>query len=158
MSASEIIQLVDYCLTHIRMDYRAPSDLEGIDFNKREVTLHFDAEAYSNVESEDQHRLMLRVAGGEKVADKEDVGIHFTAEINGIFVLPKGLSKEKQKEMLYFSGVGILYSTLRGLIGGFSGSFPGGRVCLPTVAPRELLKAAIGSKHNQPSDATPDSR
>lgn len=62
-------------------------------------------------------------------------------EIVGQFVVPEDLPAAEQEGFLRVNGLSILYSTLRGILGNITGSFPGERLCLPTILPFDIVKS-----------------
>lgn len=70
----------------------------------------------------------------------EPIGHQIECVINGEFLIPEEMDVDKREGLLRVNGLSILYSTLRGVLGNLTGSFPGDKLCLPTIVPNELVK------------------
>jgi len=139
----EILQLEDYYLSRFHVDFHFPKE------GKTQVdalSLSFDYDTLKHVENENSRMLTLRIAGCQLDSKEEKIGLDFEVEINGVFIVPESLESERQEALLRYNGVSILYSTLRGVIGNLSGSFPAGRLCLPTVLPNDVVQQIEAKK------------
>lgn len=153
---STILQLENYFLGHLRMDFHFPKDGEGRD---RNLSLSFDYDALQHSEEPLRRLLRLRVAISERDADGQKIGHDIECEINGQFLVPEELEPEKQEGLLRINGLSILYSTLRGILGNVTGSFPGERLCLPTILPPDVVASIEARKQQEgASSETPAER
>lgn len=145
----EIIQLEDYYLSRLHVDFHFPQEEETM---AQAFSLSFDYDALKHAHDSHRRMLRLRVNGCQLDAHKEKVGIDIDVEINGVFRLPEQLEVDHREALLRVNGVSILYSTLRGIIGNLSGSFPEGRLCLPTILPNAIVQQ-IEAKKQAVTDA-----
>lgn len=137
MSERVIIELEDYFLTNLQVRHHFPQKDEVA---VERLSLNFDYDVKKHAENQSRRWMNLKVSGRELDANGNKVGVEFETAINGIFLLPSEWDEERQEIMLRINGVSILYSTLRGIIGNLSGSLPGGRFCLPTILPQEIVQ------------------
>jgi len=133
----DIVQLEDYFLTRLHMGYHFPKD--GAEMGQ-EVSLAFDYDTLKHNEVPLRRMLCLRVAMYELDAKGNKAEYYLESEIKGQFLMPENMEGEAIEVLLRVNGLSILYSTLRGIIGNVSGSFPGGRFCLPTIFPPDVVK------------------
>ncbi len=152
----DILQLADYSLSKLHMDFVHSEQDEG---QSNLLSLSFDYDIFINTDSELRRMLALKVYGFQHCKNGQKTGLDFELEIRGIFLLPESMEADRQEALLRLNGVSILYSTLRGIVGNLSGSFPGGRFCLPTVLPQEILKHVEARKQsNAQSPAKPSKK
>lgn len=133
----KILQLEDYFLTRLHVDFSFPKDSEA---HVEEISLNFDYDSLTHSDDPLRRLLVLRVRFGELTKDGEQVARQFDCEINGRFRIPEDIPEQKREGLVCVNGLSILYSTLRGIIGSLSGSFPASRLCLPTILPQEVVK------------------
>ncbi|GHC11967.1 hypothetical protein [Cerasicoccus arenae] len=139
-----LLQLDDYFLTRLNVEFHLPDD--EVDIDKHSLGLDYDVLKH---ETDAQLRLVkLRVKYKQLTADGSSVGYDVDCKINGQFRIPDDLSDDanKRESIVHVNGISILYSTLRGVLGGLSGSFIDGRICLPTIAPHEVAKTVQDRK------------
>lgn len=74
-------------------------------------------------------KLLLSV----RVYPEPKTGYHIRADILGCFFVPEPISKEIMGSLVKGNGTLILYGILRGELAVFTGSFPGGKLTLPTI-------------------------
>jgi preprotein translocase subunit SecB len=138
-----ILQLEDYFLTRLHVDFNFPKEEE---VHVEELSIDFDYESLTHQDDPLRRLLTLRIRAGELTGDGEQVAHQFECEINGQFRIPEHIPKEHHEGLVCINGTSILYSTLRGIIGNLSGSFPSGRLCLPTINPEEVVKRVQKAK------------
>ena len=132
-----ILLLEDYFLTRLHVDFNFPKEKE---VHVEELQIEFDYDSLTHEDDPLRRLLTLRIRAGELTQDGEQIAHQFECEINGQFRIPEEISEERHEGLICVNGVSILYSTLRGIIGNLSGSFPAGRLCLPTINPQEVVK------------------
>lgn len=130
------LQLEDYFLTRLHVDFNFPKETE---VQVEELSIDFDFDSLTHQDDPLRRMLTLRVRAGEHAEDGEPVAHQLECEINGKFRIPEDIPEEHHEGVICINGVSILYSTLRGIIGNLSGSFPAGRLCLPTIDPKEVV-------------------
>jgi hypothetical protein len=151
-----ILQLENYFLSHLRMDFHFPKSEE---VEVRNLSLSFDYDTLQHSEEPLRRLLRLRVAISECDPDDQKIGHDIDCEINGQFIVPEELEPEKQEGLLRVNGLSILYSTLRGILGNVTGSFPGERICLPTILPPDVVASIEARKREESSStATPSTK
>lgn len=147
---STILQLENYFLTRLRMHFHFPENGEGQVQNLR---LDFDYDALQHSEEPLRRLLRLRVALSERGPNDQKIGHDIECEINGQFLMPENLEPAQQEGLLRVNGLSILYSTLRGILGNITGSFPGEKLCLPTVLPQDVVASIEARKQKAASSA-----
>ncbi len=137
------LQLEDYFLTRLKVDFNFHDDVE---VREKQVSLDFDYDVLTHQDDPLLRMLTLKVGVSEIAEDGSKVGYQVECEINGQFRIPEDIKEDQREGLLRINGVSILYSTLRGIIGNLSGSFPVGRFCLPTILPQDVVKHIENSK------------
>ncbi len=137
------LQLEDYFLTRLNVDFIFPNDTE---VEAESVSLDFDYDVLTHQDDSLRRMLTLRVGVSQVAKDDSKIAYQVECEINGQFRIPEEIKKDQREGILRINGVSILYSTLRGIIGNLSGSFPEGRLCLPTILPQDVVKHVEKSK------------
>lgn len=133
----QILQLEDYFLTRLNLDFIFPNEIEDeVESN----SLEFDYDVLTHPDDPLRRIMTLRVGVSQVAEDDSKMAYQVECEINGQFRIPEGMKKDQHEGILRINGVSILYSTLRGIIGNLSGSFPEGRLCLPTILPQDVVK------------------
>ena len=132
-----ILLLEDYFLTRLHVDFNFPKEKE---VHVEELQIEFDYDSLTHEDDPLRRLLTLRIRAGELTQDGEQIAHQFECEINGQFHIPEEIPEEHREGLVCINGTSILYSTLRGIIGNLSGSFPAGRLCLPTINPEEVVK------------------
>lgn len=141
-----ILELQDYFLTDLHLDFRIPeADEEAV----KAVRLEFDYETMTRKDAALHRLLLLKVKAWQVNHEEEPIGYELSCTINGHFIVPADLPSSQQEGLLRLNGLSILYSTLRGIVGNISGSFPGGRLCLPTILPREEVDRIEANRAKQ---------
>lgn len=139
----QILQLEDYFLTRLNLDFIFPNEIEDeVESN----SLEFDYDVLTHPDDPLRRMLTLRVGVSQVAKDDSKMAYQVECEINGQFRIPEEIKKDQREGLLRINGVSILYSTLRGIIGNLSGSFPEGRLCLPTILPQDVVKHIEKSK------------
>ncbi len=75
----------------------------------------------------------------EQTADQKPLGFRLTVEIVGFFTIGDQIPPEKVELQTRVNGVSVLYGILRGLVANVTGSFPVGKLVLPTVMPQDIV-------------------
>ena len=127
------------------MDFHFPEKQE---VQVRHQAMSFDYDVLQHSEEPLRRMLRLRVSLSEHDGNDEKVGHDIQCEINGQFIVPEKLEAPEQEGILRVNGLSILYSTLRGILGNITGSFPGERLCLPTILPQEIAESIEERKKN----------
>lgn len=140
------LQLDDYFLTRLHVDFAMPDDGKAEIEN---VAIDFDYDVLVNREDPLLFFLVLRIFVAEETEDEERVGHRIDCEINGNFRMPEEIPEEQREAMRRINGVSILYSTLRGIVGGVTGSFPDGLFCLPTIMPQDVVRRVEERKERE---------
>ena len=137
------LQLEDYFLTRLHVDFHFPKKTE---VQVEELSVDFDYDSLTHQDDPLRRMLTLRIRAGERSKGGEEIAHQVDCEINGQFRIPEDVPKEHHEGLVCINGLSILYSTLRGIIGNLSGSFPSGRLCLPTINPGDVVKRVQKAK------------
>lgn len=143
------MQLEDYFLTRLNFDFNFPDDAE---VPEEQVSLDFDYDVLTHPDDPLRRMVSLRVGVRQVAKDGSKVGHQVECKIHGQFRIPEDIKEDQREGLLRINGVSILYSTLRGIIGNLSGSFPVGRFCLPTILPQDVVKQIENSKAHAEKD------
>jgi hypothetical protein len=104
-------------------------------------------------ENNDLYKLNFSFDGSSLKSNNEiDFLVH--SEMCGFFSFPDGYTVEEKESLIRVNGLTILYGILRGQIAMCTGSFPGGKITLPTLSMYEIvMKAEANLKKNQIKDS-----
>jgi len=75
------------------------------------------------------YKLLLSI----KIEPKPQIGYQISADILGYFYVPEPILLKNVEPLVQSNGTLILYGILRGELAVFTGSFPGGKLSLPTI-------------------------
>jgi preprotein translocase subunit SecB len=140
---SNPLQLEDYYLTKLHIDWRAPSRSE---VNVEEIKTGLDYDVAVHAKERHRYKLDLRIRLTETGKEQKDVGYEVEADIVGLFAFEETCEKETREKLIRLNGVSILYSTFRGILGGMTGMFQGRRLTLPTIMPNEVVRRVEEAK------------
>lgn len=133
-----ILQLEDYYLTQLHVDWGIPSTKEPIKVESTECS--FDYEVGVHTKAPQRRMLKLKVKMQEQDEKGQKVGFRIETEMTGHFSFTEATPSGKEEYVLRVNGVSMLYGTLRGILGTITGSFPGRRFSLPSIMPNEIVK------------------
>ncbi len=150
MNINARLELENYFLTRLHLDFNLPKNAE---VHIENLTTEFDLDSLINKSNPLLRRLTLRVNAAEYTKEREQVGYQLECEITGQFKIPDDIPEEHREGLLRVNGISILYSTLRGILGSLSGSFPT-RLCLPTILPNEVFEHIQKAKSRTKKKAT----
>ena len=145
------LQLEDYFLTRLHVDFSFSKEAE---VHVERLSLDFDYDVLTHQDDPLRRMLTLRVSLGEVTEDGSKVAHQVECEINGQFRIPEDMEENQREGMIRVNGLSMLYSTLRGIIGNLSGSFPAGRFCLPAILPQEVVERVEETKKAAKAKAT----
>jgi len=133
-----ILQLRQFCVHKLHVEYPFPDVRDGEQVEHR-GELCFDYDVYRQADDDTAMALDFRLSlasetPGTLVGYTIDVGIF------GEFGLPDDISEEQRERIIRINGGMILYGILRGELAAFTGSFPGGKILLPTVYMPDVVK------------------
>ncbi len=140
------LQLEDYYLTKLHIDWRAPSKTE---VRVVEIQTGIDYDVAVHTKEKNRYKLDLRISLNEIGKEEKDVGYIVVAEIVGLFSFHEDSDKNTREKLIRINGVSILYSTFRGILGGMTGMFQGRRLALPTIMPNEVVQRVEENKKAQ---------
>jgi preprotein translocase subunit SecB len=143
---SNQLQLEDYYLTKLHIDWRAPSKPE---VHVEEIQTGLDYDVAIHAKEKNRYKLDLRIRLSEAGKEEVNVGYVVSADIVGLFSFSEECEKEMREKLIRINGVSILYSTFRGILGGMTGMFEGRRLSLPTIMPNEVVKRVEEAKKTQ---------
>lgn len=140
------LQLEDYYLTKLHIDWRAPSKST---VHVKELQTGLDYDVAIHTKEKHRYKLDLRIRLSETGKEQKDVGYVVAADIVGLFSFAEDSEKEMREKLIRLNGVSILYSTFRGILGGMTGMFEGRRLTLPTIMPNEVVQRVEEAKNAQ---------
>lgn len=140
------LQLEDYYLTKLHIDWRAPTKAQ---VQVEEIQTGLDYDVAVHAKEKQRYKLDLRIRLAETGKEQKDVGYVVEADIVGLFSFPEDCEKVIREKLIRINGVSILYSTFRGILGGMTGMFEGRRLALPTIMPNEVVQRVEDAKKAQ---------
>ncbi len=133
----DILQLKDFILTRLHVDWQAPEKpAERVE--KPEEDLFIDYQVLRNAEAQRSLALEFRVK--LTLMGKDTGGYSIESEIVGFFDFPKSMSEDEMQYLIRVNGGAILYGILRGQIAQATGSFPDGKYLLPAIYMPDVFK------------------
>lgn len=150
------LQLESYYLDKFHINWRPP-EVPDVQVAESEITLDYDVAVHNS--EKHRYKFTLRVQISEIGKEQRDVGYVVDAEIVGFFAFDEECDKSTRPSLIRLNGVSLLYSTLRGLVGGISGTFRGGNFVLPTISAKQVVtKVEAAKKAAQPTTIKTDSK
>jgi hypothetical protein len=134
---SPILQLDDYFLTRLQIDYTFPR--EGVVTQADSVTSIFDYDLGHHREEPRRRMMRLKVDFQELDQKQEKIGYTIQCEITGFFSFTDSTPKDKEELVLRVNGFALLYGALRGVLATTTAVCPGGRFSVPNVMPNEIV-------------------
>jgi hypothetical protein len=136
---SQQIQLNDYALTRLQIIWQQPALNTAIP----QLRTDFGHGLAAHAQDAKRYKLDLKIRCFQQTQEAKAIGYTIEADISGFFTLPAEMEKKPHEEREHFTrvqGINLLYSTLRGLLGGMTGAFPGGKFILPTIMPQQIVE------------------
>ncbi len=133
----EILQLKDFVITRLHVDWLAPATAVA-DAEALRGELAIDYDVLRKPGAPYSLALQLRINVAPSKAQK--FGYAIEAEIAGFFDFPETIPGKQVQYLTRVNGGTILYGILRGQISLFTGSFPGGKYTLPAVYMPDVVK------------------
>ncbi len=133
---TEILQLNDFAVTRLLIDWHQPSrDAAGNPHFSGGMA--FDYNVLRRKDAPHSFALQFKFT---LVPEEVKEGYEIEAAITGLFDFPPSMEESKMQSLIRINGCTILYGILRGEIATFTGSFPGGKFLLPTVFMQEVVQ------------------
>lgn len=131
------LQLEDYALTRLHIAWRPPT--------KDTVTIEslrydFDYDVGVHAGDDKRYKLDLRIHVAELGNEETEVGYSVDADLTGFFSFLPECEPAAREKLIRVNGLSILYSTFRGILGGVTGTFPGGKLNLPAIMPQHIVQ------------------
>lgn len=142
---TKILQLEDFTLTKLHIDWHSIDDSESQQpvAIETEISVSYDVKRHK----ERPNTFLLKLLFSDcPLGKKTKQGIELHAEILGLFHFPEGMSEDEMQTLIRINGGTILYGILRGEIASLTGSFPSGKVVLPTIHMPEIVEAVEKKK------------
>jgi len=150
MATEPNCQLEEFFVTKLHLDYR---DVKGQESPKAvQLGYGFDYTLGRHKEQEHRYRMAFRVEAEEFAVNEEPVGTKLAAEIVGYLALNPALSKAEREKLVRHNGASILYGILRGIVATMSGTFPNGKLLLPTTLPDDIVRQVEEQKKQSMKD------
>lgn len=120
------------------------------------LSLDFDGDVFVHAEDIRKRKMILTVEGRHFDPNDTEKGLCFEASIEGLFVVPEQMEKERQDSLLQLNGASMLYGTLRGILITVSALMPEGRLCLPALLPQDILRRITETKERNSNRTPPE--
>lgn len=133
-----VLQLEEYYLTRLSMDYKFPTGVQEITVASANAQFHYDV--LTHAKDPRRRQLKLHVEFQERDDKDQPVGYHIVCDIVGFFSFTDATPKGKEEILIRVNGFNMLYGALRGMLGMITGLGPGGRFSVPNVMPNEIVK------------------
>jgi preprotein translocase subunit SecB len=146
------LQLEDYALTRLNVAWRPPTK-KKVSINSLRYDFDYDVGVHSD--DDKRYKLDLRIRLSELGKEEAEVGYSIEADITGFFAFVPECDEPTREKLIRVNGFAMLYSTFRGLLGGITGTFPGGKLNLPAVMPQEIVQQIEDRRRGKASAAAP---
>jgi len=147
------LQLEEYFLKKLDIEWREFPPEGEFKANGLHVDVTYDLRVH--VENPHAYQMTLTVSGEQVFEKVSNVGIRFLGVIAGRYRM-ESAKPEQEAILARINGVSLLYSTFRGLCGMVSGSFEHGKIDLPSIDPRAVVRrveearASVGGDSSTP--------
>lgn len=128
----KILELLSFHMNSINIQWFSEQDVNNIKYN-----LDFGYTIASNTSENNLYRLVLTCKFN---SSKPKAGFKIEATITGYFSTPDANDEKKNLNLVCYNGGMILIGTLRGIIANMTGTFPGGKIDLPSINMNELIE------------------
>ncbi len=140
-----ICNLDDFYFTELSVKWVEPESTATVDG----LSSGFDYDVFRAREDNKRYMLRLRCSFQEKTESDRSVGFNVQVGLDGLLSFPDELSEEDREKIVRYNGVALLYGVLRGQIASMTGSFPNGKLNLPTIMPQDIVNMVEGKKSEQ---------
>jgi len=120
------LQLNQFEMKKLHVDFFSSKRKKKADIN---MNLSANIRLYKTSQSSRHYKLLLST----KIDPEPKVGYRIRADILGYFYVPEEIPSDIMEDIVRGNGTMILYGILRGEIAVFTGSFPEGKLTLPTI-------------------------
>jgi len=123
---SVFLQLEHFEMRKLHVDFLPSSNKTK---NRVNMKLNIDVRLNKITDKPRHFKLLLSI----KIDPKPRIGYQIRADILGYFYVPAPIPLKNIEPLIKSNGTLILYGILRGELAVFTGSFPGGKLSLPTI-------------------------
>jgi len=131
-------QLEDFHMTRLHLDWVDPGPREEV--NIEATNSRFDYDVFSNREHSRYFMMKFQAWFQQVDSNREKVGYQVECEIMGIFEISEEIPEERWPGFIRLNGLSILYGILRGQLANATGSFPNGKLLIPTIMPKDIIQ------------------
>jgi preprotein translocase subunit SecB len=130
------LRLETYIIRRIHLEWQGPVD--GCERAVQSLTL----KATDKQDAQNPRKYRLRLNATITLDKSKENACGFLADvlIEGVFIVPDGLTPEQENSLIHGNGATLLYGVLRGELAAHTGSFPKGRLLLPTIPLRKMAQ------------------
>ena len=147
MSERQVLQLDNFYISKLHIDWEDASD------KVTKFKVYVDYSVQQHKELKDKFKLNFSFRGSTMV-NKKKSGFFVDTDMCGFFTFPEGYDEDEKQVLIRVNGLTILYGILRGQIALCTGSFPEGKITLPTLNMFEIVKKAEAKLEKKVSDST----
>lgn len=129
--------LDEFFMTRLEIQWVDPGSDGTVDVHS--LNCGFDYDVFTSRDDGRQFMLKFRGTFREVDAEEKPVGYQVRSEITGFFKVSDEVPEEHRGGFIRGNGVSILYGILRGELAAATGSFPNGKLNLPTIMPKTIV-------------------
>ncbi|MCK5852284.1 hypothetical protein KAH27_04565 [bacterium] len=133
---SSPLYLDEFFLTKLNIKHVGSFEMSE-ETNEQNYIIKIDYDVARRVNQKNMFRLDFRVI---IKPPKSSSGISIDSEMSGFFSFPLKTPEDDMQYLIRINGCAILYSLLRGQVAMITGSFPNGKVNIPTVVMQNMIK------------------
>ena len=137
--------LDDFYFTELSVKWVEPESTATVDG----LSSGFDYDVFRAREDDKRYMLRMRCSFQEKADNGRSVGFDVKVGLDGLLSFSDDVSEEDREKIVRYNGVALLYGVLRGQIASMTGSFPNGKLNLPTIMPQDIVNMVEGKKSEQ---------
>jgi len=130
-------QLEDFHMTRLHLDWVDPAREE---VNIEATNSRFDYDVFSNREHSRYFMMKFQAWFQQVDENRNKVGYQVECETLGIFEISEEIPEESWSGVIRLNGLSILYGILRGQLANATGSFPNGKLLIPTIMPKDIIQ------------------
>lgn len=131
------LQLDQFYVRRLLIDWRPPT-APTVDIE--EVKCDFSYDVSQHKQEPLRYRMILRFKMEELGKQEASTGYVIEAETVGLFSVASDFDAPKRPILVRVNGLNMLYGSLRGVLAGITGPFPGGTITLPSIKPQAVVE------------------
>ena len=131
------LQLDKFTVLRLLIDWRPPT-VPVVDVDHLKCDFSYDVATHK--QEPRRYRMILDFKMEEVGKQQAGTGYVIEARLEGQFTFDESFEETKRQIAVRISGLNMLYGSLRGVLAGITGTFPGGTITLPSIKPQSVVE------------------